>query len=90
METRLLACEHAALVSEVAHWANALLGKEVPGEPEYIVERVLQFQLLTGHSGYDAMILVEVTERHTETQVALREADLAVIEELTSTIDEPL
>jgi hypothetical protein len=36
-----------------------------------------------------AMILVEVTERLSDTQVALREADIEVIEELTSSIDEP-
>ena len=35
------------------------------------------------------MILVEVTERLSDTQVALREADIEVIEELTSSIDEP-
>jgi len=34
------------------------------------------------------MILVEVTEKHSDTQVALKEADIEVIEELTSSIDE--
>ena len=88
METRLLAYEHATTVSEIAAWANHLIGKEVPGDPGYIVVRVLQFQMINAQSSYAAMLLVEVTERQLETQVALSEADIEVIEELTSSIDE--
>lgn len=88
METRLLAYEHAATVSEIAAWANALPGKEVPGDPGYTVVSVTRFQLMHAQSGYDALILAEVTERRPETQVALKEADIEVIEELTSSIDE--
>lgn len=88
METRLLAYEHAVTVSEIAAWANSLIGKEVPGDPGFTVVRVIQFQTTSGQSGYDAMILVEVTERQFDTQVALSEADIEVIEELTSSIDE--
>jgi hypothetical protein len=91
METRLLAYEHAVTVSEIAVWANGLIGKEVPGDPGYTVVRVIQFQTISGRSdqgGYDALVLVEVTERKLDTQVALSEADIEVIEELTSSIDE--
>ena len=97
METRLLAYEHAVTVSEIAAWANNLIGKEVPGDPGFTVVRVIQFQTINnqgnqgnqgGQNGYDAMILVEVTEKHSDTQVALKEADIEVIEELTSSIDE--
>lgn len=91
METRLLAYEHAVTVNEIAAWANSLIGKEVPGDPGFSVVRVIQFQTTSsqnGQSGYDAMILVEVTERQFDTQVALSEADIEVIEELTSSIDE--
>jgi len=97
METRLLAYEHAVTVSEIASWANNLIGKEVPGDPGFTVVRVIQFQMISnqggqgsqnGQGGYDAMILVEVTEKHSDTQVALKEADIEVIEELTSSIDE--
>ena len=91
METRLLAYEHAVTVSEIASWANNLIGKEVPGDPGFTVVRVIQFQTISGQgvqNGYDAMILVEVTEKHSDTQVALREADIEVIEELTSSIDD--
>jgi hypothetical protein len=52
---------------------------------------VIQFQTISGRSdqgGYDALVLVEVTERKLDTQVALSEADIEVIEELTSSIDE--
>ena len=90
METRLLACEHVTSVIEIASWANALLGKEVPGEPDHLVVSVQQFQLVNGSSGYDAMLLVEVTERQNDTQIALSAADVEVIQELTSSIDEPL
>jgi hypothetical protein len=89
MESRLLAYEHATSVNEIASWANNLIGKEVPGDPDYLVINVLQFQLLSSQSAYDALILFEVTHTNPETQVALKEADIEVIEELTSTIDEP-
>jgi hypothetical protein len=88
METRVLAFEHAATVSEIAAWTNKLIGEEVPGDPGYRVVRVVHFQLVSGQSGYDAMILVEVTQKESATQVALSEADIEVIEELTSSIDE--
>lgn len=90
METRLLAFEDETSVIYIARWANGLIGKEVPDDPRYIVVRVMQFQLVKGSSGYDAMLLAEVTERQSETQVALSEADVEVIQELTSSIDEPL
>lgn len=89
VETRLLAYEHATAVKEIASWANDLLGKEFPGDPGYIVTGVLQFQLINSQRGYDAMILVEVTQKKPGTQVALKESDIEVIEELTSSIDEP-
>ncbi len=88
VETRLLAYEHATTVSEIAGWTNGLIGKEVPGNPGYIVVSVVQFQLLNNQGGYNAMILVEVTERQMETQITLREADIEVIQELTSSMDE--
>jgi hypothetical protein len=89
MQSRLLAYEHAATVSEIASWANNLIGKEVPGDPHYIVIRVVQFQLISNQSAYDAMILFEVTHKNLGMKVALKEADIEVIEELTSVIDEP-
>jgi hypothetical protein len=93
VETRLLAYEHAASVGEIATWGNDLIGKEVPGDPEYSVMSVMRFQVMNGQSGYDAMILVEVRQRgleEGEAQVALKEADIEVIEELTASIDEPM
>ena len=89
MESRLLAYEHATTVKEIASWANNLIGKEVPGDPEYLIVSVLQFHLISSRSAYDALILFEVTNKNPDTQVALKEADIEVIEELTSTIDEP-
>ena len=88
METRVVAYEHAATVGEIAGWTNDLIGKEVPDNPGYIVMSVVQFQLIHNQGSYEAMILVEVTEREIETQVTLREADIEVIQELTSSIDE--
>ncbi len=93
METRLLAYEHAGSVEEIAAWGNGLVGKEVPGDPEHSVVSVMRFQMMSGLSGYDAMFLVEVRQRDLEeaqTQVALKEADIEVIEELTASIDEPI
>ena len=89
MESRLLAFEHATTVNEIASWANNLIGKEVPGDPGYLVISILQFQLTSSQRTYDAMILFEVTHKNPETEVALKESDIEVIEELTSAIDEP-
>ncbi len=88
MKTRVLAYEHAATVTEIETWANDLLEKEAPGSPGYIVVNVIQFQIIPGQNGYDAMFLVEVIERFPEEQVALKEADIVVIEQMTSSLDE--
>jgi len=77
------------MVSEIAAWANGLIGNEVPGNPGYFVVRVIQFQIINAQNGYAAVILVEVTQREPDTQVALSEADIEVIEDLTSSINEP-
>ena len=87
----MLAYEQAATVTEIATWANDLIGKEVPGSPGYKVVRVIQFQFIDRQDGYAAIILVEVEEMPNETnniQVALKEADIAVIEQLTASIGE--
>jgi len=90
METCMLACERAETVTEIATWANELTGKAVPGYPDYRVVKVVRFQLIRTQHGYDAMLLVEVRQwLDEESQVTLREADVKVIEQLTSTIDEP-
>jgi hypothetical protein len=88
MQSRLLAYEHATTVNEIANWANNLIGKEVPGDPNLVVISVMQFQLLSNQSFFDAMILFEVTPKEPTTEVALKEADIVMIEELTSSIDE--
>jgi hypothetical protein len=88
MDTRLLAYDEATTVSEIASWANTLIGNEVPDAPGLQVVRVVHFQLLHQSQGFAAMLLVEVTERPPETQVALKEADIAVIEQITSAIGE--
>jgi hypothetical protein len=92
METRMLGIEAAHTVSEIATWANTLIGQEMPGLPDYRVVRVIQFQLLSTQTGYDAMLLVEVAERPFDTneQVALRAEDIEVIEELTAAVGEPV
>ncbi len=92
METRMLGLEAAHTVSEIATWANDLIGKEMPGLPDYRVVRVIQFQLLSTQTGYDAMLLVEVAERPLDTteQIALRAEDIEVIEELTAAVGELL
>ncbi len=87
METCMLACERAETVTEIASWANELIGKAVPGYPDYRVVKVTQFQLVRTQNGYDAALLVDVMEWLNEgSQVTLREADIKVIEQLTSTI----
>ena len=90
METCMLAYEQAETVTEIASWANELVGKAVPGYPDYRVVKVLRFQLVRIQNGYDAALLVEVRSwLDEESQVTLREADVEVIEQLTSSIDEP-
>ena len=90
METCMLAYERAETVTEIATWANKLVGKAVPGYPDYRVLKVVRFQLVHLENGYDAALLVEVRRwLDEESQVTLREADVEVIEQLTSSIDEP-
>jgi hypothetical protein len=90
METCLLAYERAESVTEIATWANELVDKAVPGYPDFRVVKVLHFQLVPLQHGYDAALLVEIRSwLDEESQVTLREADVEVIEQLTSTIDEP-
>ena len=90
METCMLGYERAATVTEIAAWANELIGKAVPNHPEYRIVKVVQFQLVSTQSGYDAMLLLDVAEWPNEhEQIALREEDVQVIEQLTSVILEP-
>ena len=90
METCMLAYEQAETVTEIAAWANGLVGKAVPDYPDYRVVKVIHFQLVRTQNSYDAALLVEVRQWiDEESQVTLREADVEVIEQLTSTIDEP-
>jgi hypothetical protein len=91
METCMLGYERAETVTEIATWANELIGKAVPGYPDYRVVKVVQFQLVRTQNGYDAALLVDVIEwLNEDSQVTLREADVKVIEQLTSVIkDEP-
>ena len=89
METCMLAYERASTLTEITTWANELIGKAVPGYPDYRVLKVVQFQLIPTNNGYDAALLVDVMEwLNEESQVTLREADVRVIEQLTSTIGE--
>jgi hypothetical protein len=88
MNTRLLAYDEATTVTEIANWANALIGNEVPDAPGYQVVRIVQFQLLQQSQGYAALVLVEVMQKPPDASVALKEADIAVIEQLTSAIGE--
>ncbi len=87
----MLAYDRAETVAEIASWANELVGKAVPGYPDYRVLKVVQFQLMRTQNGYDAALLVDVMEwLNEDSQVTLREADVKIIEQLTSTIaDEP-
>lgn len=90
MQTCMLGYEQAKTVTEIASWANELVGKAVPGYPDYRVVKVVQFQLVRTQTGYDAALLVDVTEwLNEDSEVSLRESDVKVIEQLTSTIIEP-
>ncbi|MDQ2715007.1 MAG: hypothetical protein M3Z08_08880 [Chloroflexota bacterium] len=88
MKTRVLGYEHAETIAEIETWANDLLEKDVPGSPGYIVVSIVQFQIIPGQNGYDAMFLVEVIEHFPEEQIALKEADIVVIEQMTSSLEE--
>ena len=88
MDTRLVGYELANKITEIASWANGLIGKEVPGEPGYKVVRVIDFQVISNQSHYDALILVEVIEQYHEIEIAIKEEDIETIEQLTSTIDD--
>ena len=84
----MLANEQAPTASAIAIWANELIGKEVPDAPGYRVVHVIQFQLITLQNGYAALLLAEVTDTPPETQIAFKEEDIVVIEQLTASIGE--
>ena len=88
MDTLLLAYERATNMTEIAGWANALRGKEAPGAPGLRVIRVVRFQILDKGEYYTALILVEVSDLASENQVALKEADMVEIEQITSGIED--
>ncbi len=88
MDTRMLAYEHAATMAEIANWANGLLGKEAPGSPGYRVVRILRFQVIARGDRYAALVLVEVTDTSSNNPVALKEADMVEIDNITSTIED--
>ena len=86
METRLVGIECAATTTEVAVSANELIGKPVPGYPNLTTVRIVQFQINARPEGYDALILVEVTE--TQEPLNLKAADIEAIIEITAAVDE--
>ena len=88
MDTRLLGYEQATSVIEIASWANRLIGQDVPGEPGYKVVRVIDFQVISTQNRYDAVVLAEVIEQYRETEIAIKEEDIQIIEQMTSTVDE--
>lgn len=88
MDTRLLGYEQAISVIEIASWANRLIGQDVPGEPGYKVVRVIDFQVISTQNRYDAVVLAEVIEQYRETEIAIKEEDIQIIEQMTSTVDE--
>jgi hypothetical protein len=80
----MLSCERSVTVTVIATLANELVGKVVPGYPDYRVVKILRFQLVPLPHGYDAALLEEVRSWiDEESQVTLREADVEVIEQLT-------
>lgn len=87
MDTRLVGIENGATTTEVAASANDLIGKPVPGYPDLIAVRIIQFQMSPRPEGYDALILVEVTEM--QEPLNLKAADIEAIIEITSAVDEP-
>jgi hypothetical protein len=87
MDTRLLGYEQAISVLEIVSWANRLIGQDVPGEPGYKVVRVIDFQIISTQSRYDAVVLAEVIEQYRESEIAIKEEDIEIIEQMTSTID---
>jgi hypothetical protein len=88
MDTRLLGYEQAISVIEIASWANKLIGQDVPGEPGYKVVRVIDFQVIGTQSRYDAIVLAEVIEQYHEREIAMKEEDIKIIEQMTSTIED--
>ncbi len=60
---KVLVCgKDFATVSDVAHWANQLVGRLVPESNTMVVKDVVQFQVISEGDTLSAMVLVE-TER---------------------------
>jgi hypothetical protein len=90
LETRLLAYDRATFVSEIATWANGLIGKVLPDFPQWRVVRIVSFQVATLRNEFSALLLVEVTELEPDDMqhIELRAEDILTIEELTASIDD--
>lgn len=86
METRLVGLEQVPSITVVASRGNELLGKEVPGNPGYIIIKIVHVQVIPQPGGYDALLQVEVDQQE---PLNLKAADVEAIVELTSTIEAP-
>lgn len=61
MSSVFLCGKNFATVSDVAHWANQLVGQPVPGSNQ-IVKNILQFQVISENDSLSVLVLTE-TER---------------------------
>ena len=77
-------------MTEIANWANALIGKALPEFPQWRIVRIIRFQVVQQVNEYSALLLIEVIgiEPDDMEHIELRAEDIRVIEELTATIDE--
>lgn len=61
METVLIEYLNADELYEFVQWANDLPGHAVADFPQYVIVKVLHFQLLPNqHGKYDGVVLVEI------------------------------
>ena len=71
MDSVLISGENLANVSELTHWANNLVGRAAPGNPDHLVKRILQFQVIPTGTKFSVVLLVEVERKKSMSSMVL-------------------
>lgn len=71
MDTKLMSKEGLATLEEVSAWSNNLVGKTSPDQPNFKIEKILQFQLVQNKDGYGVVVLVELERRQSMSSMVM-------------------
>lgn len=61
MESIVLSKLDFGSLAEIAAWCNGLVGNYAPGAEQWLVQKVIHFQVVEHLGFYDVLVLVEVS-----------------------------